>query len=369
MWYKQAGRMSNLINYMRKLYQRIRSGEEIPEEDLIRLSKRIHNFYSTKPHSQYQIATRQYEDICSEWEKARDKRKKELERMESEQSEELNKTVETESNEPMNIAASYTSTTTKKAQETAMKAKEASNRNYVIFHKGPIEMNGKGISYIIDKDRDEKMSPDQGIEAIIEDLSGTYPEFYDYQLHLYINADMAGYGMEVDYHQDKVPSEIVDKVTEWLWQNVGFERIEEDSENKFSKTVKGDIMKINSNTIGLTKESAEFSKIEDIIMKIAAVNGIKDVDSVQIQLTADKGIVGFKTAEIDPATGQETGQQVDPATGQTIPGAAVAGGTAGGAGLTEADYSKIFAEAAQGLPQQAQPQATPTQQQVSPQTV
>lgn len=247
MWYKQAGRMSNLINYMRKLYQRIRSGEEVPEEDLIRLSKRIHNFYSTKPHSQYQIATRQYEDICSEWEKARDKRKKELERMESEQSEELNKPTETESNEPMNIAASYISTTTKKAQEN--------------------------------------------------------------------------------------------------------------------------IMKINSNTIGLSKESSEFSKIEDIIMKIAAVNGIKDVESVQIQLTADKGIVGFKTAEIDPATGQETGQQVDPATGQAVPGAAVAGGTAGGAGLTEADYAKVFSEAAQSLPQQAQPQATPTQQQVSPQTV
>lgn len=242
MWYKQAGRMSSLINYMRKLYQRIRSGEEVPEEDLIRLSKRINNFYSTKPHSQYQMATRQYEDICSEWEKARDKRKKELERMEAVPVEESNTSDTMEPNESKEITALYENITTKKSQEK--------------------------------------------------------------------------------------------------------------------------IMKINSNTISLTKESSEFSKIEDIIMKIAAVNGIKDVDSVQIQLTADKGIVGFKTAEIDPATGQETGQQVDPATGQVATGEAT-----GGAGLTEADYSKIFAEAAQGLPQQDQPQATPTQQQVPQQAV
>ena len=329
MWYKQAGRMSSLINYMRKLYQRIRSGEEVPEEDLIRLSKRINNFYSTKPHSQYQMATRQYEDICSEWEKARDKRKKELERMEAVPIEESNTSDTMESTE------------SKQAREITMKDKKASNRNYVIFHKGPIEMNGKGISYITDKERDEKMSPDQGIEAIIEDLSGTYLEFYDYQLHLYINADMAGYGMEVDYHQGEVPDEVVDKVSEWLWQNVGFERIEEISDEKFSKVTKGNIMKINSNTISLTKESSEFSKIEDIIMKIAAVNGIKDVESVQIQLTADKGIVGFKTAydqaqewaqaqnqknyeqaaaEAASAGQSSTGQQpqIDPATGKPV---------------------------------------------------
>jgi len=279
MWYKQAGRMSSLINYMRKLYQRIRSGEEVPEEDLIRLSKRINNFYSTKPHSQYQMATRQYEDICSEWEKARDKRKKELERMEAVPIEESNTSDTMESTE------------SKQAREITMKDKKASNRNYVIFHKGPIEMNGKGISYITDKERDEKMSPDQGIEAIIEDLSGTYPEFYDYQLHLYINADMAGYGMEVDYHPDKVPDEVVDKVSEWLWQNVGFERIEEDTDKKFSKVVKGDIMKINSNTVCLDKE--DHAKLEEVIKKIASENKIENVKEIHVSLSKDNGIIKF----------------------------------------------------------------------------
>lgn len=72
---------------------------------------------------------------------------------------------------------------------------------------------------------------------------------------------------------------------------------EDEALNKVSKVIKGDIMKINSNTIGLERKSSEFSEIEDIVMKIAAVNGIKDVASVHIQLTADKGFVGFKIAE------------------------------------------------------------------------
>jgi len=76
----------------------------------------------------------------------------------------------------------------------------------------------------------------------------------------------------------------------------------EDLDNKLSKVIKGDIMKINSNTIGLERKSSEFSEIEDIVMKIAAVNGIKDVASVHIQLTADKGFVGFKIAEELPVT-------------------------------------------------------------------
>lgn len=75
-------------------------------------------------------------------------------------------------------------------------------------------------------------------------------------------------------------------------------------------------MKINSNTIGLTKESSDFQKIEEVIMKVAAVNGIKDVESVQIQLMPDKGIVGFKLAadgQIDPALQAQQAQQGQPA--------------------------------------------------------
>jgi hypothetical protein len=82
-------------------------------------------------------------------------------------------------------------------------------------------------------------------------------------------------------------------------------------------------MKINSNTISLTKESSDFQKIEEVIMKVAAVNGIKDVESVQIQLMPDKGIVGFKLAaneQLDPALQAQQAQQGQPAAGQPVAG-------------------------------------------------
>jgi len=85
-------------------------------------------------------------------------------------------------------------------------------------------------------------------------------------------------------------------------------------------------MKINSNTISLAKESFEFQKIEDVIMKIAAINGIKDVTSVEIQLESDKGFVGFKVAaDAIPS------QQTPPAQSNQAPTAPVPAGQAPGA--------------------------------------
>jgi len=102
-------------------------------------------------------------------------------------------------------------------------------------------------------------------------------------------------------------------------------------------------MKINSNTVCLTKESSAFNALEDIIIKIAAVNGIKDVDSVQIQLTADKGIVGFKTAVYDEA--QEWAQAQN-----------------------QKNYEQAAAEAAAEAAKQQPKKDTTTGQPVAPQT-
>jgi len=86
------------------------------------------------------------------------------------------------------------------------------------------------------------------------------------------------------------------------------EKLEENSVNLDNEDVSEDIsmpnlksgstcMKINSNTVTFTKKSAEFNEIEDIIMKIAAVNGIKDVESVQIHIDSEKGTVGYKFSQ------------------------------------------------------------------------
>jgi len=65
-------------------------------------------------------------------------------------------------------------------------------------------------------------------------------------------------------------------------------------------------MKINSNTVGITKESSEYKELEDIITKIASENKIDNVERVAISLSQDKGIIGFKVAQegvpADPST-------------------------------------------------------------------
>jgi len=56
-------------------------------------------------------------------------------------------------------------------------------------------------------------------------------------------------------------------------------------------------MKVNSNTVSLTKESSEYQAIEGIIKKIASENEIDSVESVRIALSAEEGLIGFKIAE------------------------------------------------------------------------
>lgn len=60
-------------------------------------------------------------------------------------------------------------------------------------------------------------------------------------------------------------------------------------------------MKVNSNTVSITKESSEYQVIEGIIKKIASENEIDSVESVKIVLSAEQGIVGFKIAEATEA--------------------------------------------------------------------
>jgi hypothetical protein len=55
-------------------------------------------------------------------------------------------------------------------------------------------------------------------------------------------------------------------------------------------------MKINSNTIKLEKES--FEKLETIIKKIASENKIENVESIQIKLSKEQGIIRFKNANL-----------------------------------------------------------------------
>jgi len=70
-------------------------------------------------------------------------------------------------------------------------------------------------------------------------------------------------------------------------------------------------MKINSNTIYLTKESLGYEELEDAIKKIASENNIDNVDSIQISLSPEKGIINFKSAQEVPIENQTEEQKID----------------------------------------------------------
>ena len=55
-------------------------------------------------------------------------------------------------------------------------------------------------------------------------------------------------------------------------------------------------MKINSNTILVTKESSDFKELESLLVKIAAANNLTNVEEVSIVVDHSMSVVGFKTA-------------------------------------------------------------------------
>ena len=69
-------------------------------------------------------------------------------------------------------------------------------------------------------------------------------------------------------------------------------------------------MKINSNTLNLIKESYDFKALEQIIHKVASENNIENVESVEITLAQNQGIVGFKIAQEMPIEEEQVQQQV-----------------------------------------------------------
>ena len=70
-------------------------------------------------------------------------------------------------------------------------------------------------------------------------------------------------------------------------------------------------MKINSNTIYIEKESSEYNELESIIKKIASENNVENVESIQISLSPDKGVIGFKSAQDMPIEGQPEEEKAD----------------------------------------------------------
>lgn len=64
-------------------------------------------------------------------------------------------------------------------------------------------------------------------------------------------------------------------------------------------------MKLNSNTIAL--EEQDYKNLEGVIKKIASENNIEDVEQIQISLTANEGVISFKTAGKIPGVPDGTG--------------------------------------------------------------
>ena len=68
-------------------------------------------------------------------------------------------------------------------------------------------------------------------------------------------------------------------------------------------------MKINSNTIKLDK--GDFKNVESILKKIASDNGIGDINSIEIKLSKDSGLVSFKKAGPDNYVTYRSDEEAD----------------------------------------------------------
>ena len=101
---------------------------------------------------------------------------------------------------------------------------KSSGPRYTIYYSGGLNMNGQGIDYIIDNEFEDKMDTDKGLEAILEDLSETHPEFHEYEFGIYVGGDYSGPSLNADYEVD-TPDDAVDKINDWLWKNTSFEKI------------------------------------------------------------------------------------------------------------------------------------------------
>jgi hypothetical protein len=77
-----------------------------------------------------------------------------------------------------------------------------------------------------------------------------------------------------------------------------------------NKIKRSNIMKINSNTFSLEKESYE--ELENVVKKIAEENGIEDVEEINIKISKEDGVVIFKQAKEKPK-----GESGDPMAAQT----------------------------------------------------
>jgi len=97
---------------------------------------------------------------------------------------------------------------------------------YKLYYNDCIEMNGKGIKYIIYDD--EKLSYCQGMELLIDEFSNEFPDFYneDYNIHIYVNADYSGYSLDIDYNSN-MPSMLLTNMNNWLRLNTMFVKINE----------------------------------------------------------------------------------------------------------------------------------------------
>lgn len=61
----------------------------------------------------------------------------------------------------------------------------------------------------------------------------------------------------------------------------------------------GSVMKINSSTIVIDKESEEYRELESLLSKLAGSNNISDVEEIRIALDRESGTVRFKVSDED----------------------------------------------------------------------
>jgi len=125
----------------------------------------------------------------------------------------------------------------KEVKESRIKEATDLQHRFTIYYDNVVEMNGRGIKYILDAEMEEKLQPDTGLELILEELSNEFPDFHNesYNMHIFVNGDFSGLSLALDYNADTTPDDLLDKMSDWLRVNTTFKKIENEVKPELKK--------------------------------------------------------------------------------------------------------------------------------------
>lgn len=97
---------------------------------------------------------------------------------------------------------------------------------YNFYYKDAVQMNGKGL---IKAEKIVEAEVDSTIADLVYHLGQEFPEFYDCECSLYINADFSGVYIDIDY---SIEPENLQEMFDWLRKHTEIIKMENGGSNE-----------------------------------------------------------------------------------------------------------------------------------------